>query len=1322
MIGNRLRIEALLGSGAMAEVYRAMDERSGQRVAVKRHVGSGDERNAALLRAQFEREYYWLRQLAHPRIVEVYDFILDPEGACYSMELLDGQDLRERGRLDWREACVLMLDLASSLAILHARGLLHRDLSPSNVRYGTNGRAKLIDFGAMALFGPASTIIGTPPYTAPEVLQFQALDARADLYALGALAYWVLTGRTAYPARAMNELTQAWANPPPPLALLQPDVPEALERLVMELLQLQRSARPTAAAEVMARLSAIAGLPYEEIEVGRAYLITPRVIGRGLAQQAVKQQTAAAQAGLGACVFIEGAAGSGRSRVLDLCVLDAQLMGAMVLRADAGCGASASYAVACKLAGQLLSEHPRLPEHQTLPAEVLAYVRPDSESVPHAPNRHTLLGALCDWIWAIARNHLVAIAVDDVDAIDEPSAALLGLLAPLEKHGRLVLLLCAETRAPLSAALSGLRSDALCVACPALELHETRELVNSLFGAELSFGVVQQIHQLSEGIPRLTMAVCEWLVEHHIARYESGSWTVPRELAPDQLPRSMHSELATRVASLGADARELAQALCLTDPSLLSIADYAGLTEHADHQRIYRAVDELTNSGVIAPSGDRYRFRRREFVELLASELDDTRRRGLHACITRALEHTEQWILLAHHTLLAGDVRGAVARLASLHGSPRDELSALSLSVVRAVVDAARTAGLPALEILPLELAVAGMASTLGEYAVCVGYAVPLLQRLAYDSGLADYEALHNLPSAERLTRAFSQAQQRYDTTPQAARGLPVVESISALARLSFAITSLSHSAFDLDLLERLPELAPFAALSPALLVLELTKQATRTFLSGRFEDAPAVRQRVVARLDEADGGGLAGRYRKVVRMGMLYSQGLGAAGLGRRDAATLVAPLDDEPGHRANAWRVRMLTALMQGDAEAALECRRRAEQLQLQDTGQVLYSGTTARVEMLAHIRAGDHIGVVDTLQRLHEISQRFPNWKVDYLIACCHDARLRGDFSSALAAVGQALALVRPGRHPDWATAAAAHILTLNDALRFEESAQLGCHYLETHEREHLSGALPDLLQPVAEALAKVGRVEQATEFADHCIAIAVQRDAKGLLLGRCYETRARVALAAGDEATFHEFAERCAGEYQLGKNRSLTNRYEQLIRESDRRGWLSSRKLAALVSHDGDETQTLTTISRLLESSDDNERLERGLRLLLAGTSALSGYLFGLQRGRLRLLARIAAAEPSEELLSSLQSFLADRLDQDSTVTQAMMAEPSAPDATLDVEPLLLSGNWNGEEVVAGVAALIYDTRSTRRVPDRRVISALMTSLLRHVDTEPIAYRM
>jgi serine/threonine protein kinase len=182
-IANRYVVEDSIGQGGMATVYKVRDTQTGAFVALKRGLARDP---AQVLKRQvlLQREYHTLEQLRHPRIIEVYDYGIDSSGPYYTMELLDGADLDCGGRLPWREACAVLRDVASSLAIVHARGLLHRDVSPRNVRRTADGRAKLMDFGAMTTTGVSIDAVGTPPFIAPEVLQMQPLDSRADLFSL----------------------------------------------------------------------------------------------------------------------------------------------------------------------------------------------------------------------------------------------------------------------------------------------------------------------------------------------------------------------------------------------------------------------------------------------------------------------------------------------------------------------------------------------------------------------------------------------------------------------------------------------------------------------------------------------------------------------------------------------------------------------------------------------------------------------------------------------------------------------------------------------------------------------------------------------------------------------------------------------------------------------------------------------------------------------------------------------------------------------------------------------------------------------------------
>ncbi|HTU58438.1 MAG TPA: serine/threonine-protein kinase, partial [Polyangiales bacterium] len=252
---GRYRIGKQLAAGGMGVIYEAFDTLAKRQVAYKR-LKVGNEQARARLTALFEGEYNALRQLKHPNIVEVYDYGRDSEGPFYTMELLAGSDLASVAPLPLNEACRALRDVASALALMHARRLVHRDVTPSNVRMTPDGRAKLIDFGALSEFGIAKDIVGTAAYVAPECLAGEPLDGRADLFALGALSYWVLTRRQAYPARNMSELLDAWELPVVPPSLHVTELPKELDQLVLGLLERDATARPASAAHVIERLTA----------------------------------------------------------------------------------------------------------------------------------------------------------------------------------------------------------------------------------------------------------------------------------------------------------------------------------------------------------------------------------------------------------------------------------------------------------------------------------------------------------------------------------------------------------------------------------------------------------------------------------------------------------------------------------------------------------------------------------------------------------------------------------------------------------------------------------------------------------------------------------------------------------------------------------------------------------------------------------------------------------------------------------------------------------------------------------------------------------
>ena len=281
MVAGRYRVERVLGAGGMATVYDVFDTATGRRLALKRLHELSDLAKRQRTVELFEREYHTLSHLAHPHVVEAYDYGVDERGPCYTMELLEGGELSTLAPVPWKRACELTRDICSALSLVHSRRLVYRDLNPRNVHCNNEGRAKLIDFGALAPVGPSKQVVGTPAYCAPETLELAPLDARTDLYSVGATLYFMLTGRHAYPARSFEQLRSMWEGRPMRPSEITADLPAALDDLVMDLLHPEPSVRPANAAEVMEQLAVIGGGTLQEVpSVTLAYLSAPQLVGR----------------------------------------------------------------------------------------------------------------------------------------------------------------------------------------------------------------------------------------------------------------------------------------------------------------------------------------------------------------------------------------------------------------------------------------------------------------------------------------------------------------------------------------------------------------------------------------------------------------------------------------------------------------------------------------------------------------------------------------------------------------------------------------------------------------------------------------------------------------------------------------------------------------------------------------------------------------------------------------------------------------------------------------------------------------------------------
>jgi serine/threonine-protein kinase len=223
--------------------------------------------------ARFDREVRLASQLMHPNTVEVFDYGRTPEGQpFYAMEFLDGLTLQEivegHGPLPAARAAHALRGIAGSLSEAHARGLVHRDIKPANVmlcrRGGEDDVVKVLDFGLVKDTRSPHTrdltralrVLGTPAYMAPErIEQPDSADTRSDLYALGAVGFYLLTGKAPFDGDSDLALAYRVVHTPAPLASSAADaVPDELDQLIARCLAKSIEQRPASAAEVAAEL------------------------------------------------------------------------------------------------------------------------------------------------------------------------------------------------------------------------------------------------------------------------------------------------------------------------------------------------------------------------------------------------------------------------------------------------------------------------------------------------------------------------------------------------------------------------------------------------------------------------------------------------------------------------------------------------------------------------------------------------------------------------------------------------------------------------------------------------------------------------------------------------------------------------------------------------------------------------------------------------------------------------------------------------------------------------------------------------------------
>ena len=272
---GRYRVERLLGSGAMGEVYRAYDPVIDRLVAIKvlrpeLIAGSGSDQ----LLQRFRREARAAGRRFHPNIVAIWDFGDDDGMPFLAMEYVEGRSLdeliRSAGPLATERGAIIITQVLSALGFAHANGIVHRDIKPSNIMVLPNDDVKVADFGIARIDASDFTIVGdllgTPAYMAPEQLSGAPVDHRTDLFAVGVILFEMLTGVKPFRGKSITEIMSFMeTRGPEDIRALNPAVPDALKRVITKSVAFEPAQRYAEAAEFPKAISeAVPALPRDQ--------------------------------------------------------------------------------------------------------------------------------------------------------------------------------------------------------------------------------------------------------------------------------------------------------------------------------------------------------------------------------------------------------------------------------------------------------------------------------------------------------------------------------------------------------------------------------------------------------------------------------------------------------------------------------------------------------------------------------------------------------------------------------------------------------------------------------------------------------------------------------------------------------------------------------------------------------------------------------------------------------------------------------------------------------------------------------------------------
>jgi tetratricopeptide (TPR) repeat protein len=572
LLAGRYQVLDALGQGAHGTVYRVCDTwLNGRELALK--TLNVNLRVTPTWQARFREEFRAMARLKHPHIVAVDDFgRLDDDHQYLTMECVPGQELSAMiGRpMALEQAYTYLSQLLSALELIHGRSYLHRDIKPANLRVthpkqtAPFGQLKLIDFGLVSplLVTAHGGLSGTPAYLAPEVITGQGGSACQDLYAVGCLAFEMLTGRPPFVGSTREVLQAHLQKNPPTLQEFRPDAPKRFNKWIARLLEKDPNRRYASAQEALLDLAGISGRG--TVQVARNLdmdpLRYPPLIGRERQLTLFEEYLAESSKQGGPAIVLGGPSGSGKTRLLEEVALHAKLSGTLVLWIQGEQYACDPYMIYVRMIKQL-AHMPDLNWEDSERQDMAAWWSALSQATTSVLEQDAILAMLERCLRQVALQHPLLLVLDDMHWFDEPSLRATNHLMRDVNRTNIAIIGSFQPEivgcdSPIMHAIHegfAHRHDIL-----PLQEAEITDFLNTVFqGIDGAQYHARVLHQLSGGNPEFLIEYLRAMIAENSLVKVGGQWRFLRVASELEAPPSLSAVIQKRLAFLDEPARQL---------------------------------------------------------------------------------------------------------------------------------------------------------------------------------------------------------------------------------------------------------------------------------------------------------------------------------------------------------------------------------------------------------------------------------------------------------------------------------------------------------------------------------------------------------------------------------------------------------------------------------------------------------------------------------------------------------------------------------------------------------------------------------------------